>query len=437
MASPRSQQGVTPSLRTGATPQPDPFESFTLALGDQGMTSAVKGVLVSSALDSTIPTEKTDMADDPTTWDDETKYDGKAVPRDENSPLPEKTEPPEREKICFCIMPVTVPPERLEEYSAGKHHFRQVFETLFEPAAEKVGLRAVFPDFGVSTPIPLEIIQQLDRADLCIGDISTLNPNVFVEIGIRVALNRPLCLVRDETVDKIPFDTGTIGHWRYNSELRAYNVQKELPKLIAFMEDTMKKHEEGISYWSVFGMTATAQPLGQMGGTQDQMLKYLVRTVGDIARQRPVHGGFGFSGASEENNWVSEWKKHGTMAVPSRSISTWRQLLFGVPGHTGTKAATLTRQQAGDLIGDRAATMGMKVRSVSFSRTPVADAKPIVVHIDPQGADMAQFDGYRGDLEDIGLLDLVHFDLLSPIRSLGAGPYDDDEDSPTNDEKKE
>ena len=64
----------------GATPQFDPFEAFTLALGDQGMTSAVEGVLVSSASEPMTSMEMTAMTDDPkTTWYDETVYDGKVA----------------------------------------------------------------------------------------------------------------------------------------------------------------------------------------------------------------------------------------------------------------------------------------------------------------------------------------------------------------------
>lgn len=57
--------------------------------------------------------------------------------------------------------------------------------------------------------------------------MSLLNPNVFFELGIRTALNKPVCMVTDERTKKIPFDTNIISYHTYNSKLEPWNLENE------------------------------------------------------------------------------------------------------------------------------------------------------------------------------------------------------------------
>ena len=83
---------------------------------------------------------------------------------------------------------------------------------------------------------------------------------------LKSRLDKPLCLVRDETVVKIPFDTGSVGHFDYDSELRGYNLEQEVPALASHVEQTMLNFNKGISYWKVFGMRRMAERTeGQTG----------------------------------------------------------------------------------------------------------------------------------------------------------------------------
>ena len=71
------------------------------------------------------------------------------------------------------------------------------------------------PKRGASENIQAGIINDLSSADLVVADLSVLNPNVFLELGIRSALDLPVSLVWDGH-DKLPFDAGTIHTHEYD-----------------------------------------------------------------------------------------------------------------------------------------------------------------------------------------------------------------------------
>lgn len=89
-------------------------------------------------------------------------------------------------KNCFIIMPVSVP-ESLIETCNDPDHFTHVFQYLFKPALEKTGYEVIPPAATGADIIHASIIKNLEEADLVLCDISTLNPNVFFELGIRTS----------------------------------------------------------------------------------------------------------------------------------------------------------------------------------------------------------------------------------------------------------
>ena len=93
---------------------------------------------------------------------------------------------------CFIIMPITTPEHLVDQYKEDSDHFLHVLEHLFIPAVEKTGYTPVPPSATGSDLIQAEIISQLENADHVLCDISTLNPNVFFELGIRTAVEKPV-----------------------------------------------------------------------------------------------------------------------------------------------------------------------------------------------------------------------------------------------------
>src|SRR5947207_1642478 len=113
---------------------------------------------------------------------------------------------------CFIIMPISTPEPFVNLYGGDTTHFQHVLDYLFKPAINKVGLTPVPPIMEGSDIIHAEIIKKIEEAELVLCDISTLNANVFFELGIRTALDKPICIVKDNLTIVTPFDTSIINH---------------------------------------------------------------------------------------------------------------------------------------------------------------------------------------------------------------------------------
>src|SRR5690348_13500864 len=117
---------------------------------------------------------------------------------------------------CFIVMPISMLDIYADIYD-DPEHFKHVLDYLFIPALKAAGYEAVPPSITGSDLIQAEIISNLETCDLVLCDISTLNPNVFFELGIRTSLDRPAALVRDNFTIQIPFDTGSINTHTYDA----------------------------------------------------------------------------------------------------------------------------------------------------------------------------------------------------------------------------
>lgn len=158
-------------------------------------------------------------------------------------------------------MPISTPENWLTMYSNDKDHFEHVLEHLLIPSLEKVDLEPISPITKGSELIHGEIIKNIEIADLVICDMSTLNPNVFFELGIRTALNKPVCLIKDDVTPKIPFDTSIINNHEYLSGLNPWTLDKEINAIANHIEESLKRNEDTNSLWKYFSLSSTAHPV--------------------------------------------------------------------------------------------------------------------------------------------------------------------------------
>jgi hypothetical protein len=114
-------------------------------------------------------------------------------------------------KKCFIIAPISTPKDRLKNYENDANHFLHVIEGLLMPAVSLADFEPVAPITKGSDLIHAEIVKNLQEASLVLCDMSGLNPNVFFELGIRTALNKPVCLIKDDKTPFIPFDLAGVN----------------------------------------------------------------------------------------------------------------------------------------------------------------------------------------------------------------------------------
>jgi hypothetical protein len=164
-----------------------------------------------------------------------------------------------RIKECFVAMPITTS-EFYIDRCGDSDHFSHVLNHLFRPALRGAGYETVSPSAAGSELIHAEIIRRLEEADLVLCDLSGLNPNVFFELGIRTALDRPLAIVKDNLTPQIPFDLGAVNTLTYDCTLNPWTLSGEIPRLIEHILSSAQAPHGGNAMWRYFGLTKRATP---------------------------------------------------------------------------------------------------------------------------------------------------------------------------------
>jgi hypothetical protein len=119
------------------------------------------------------------------------------------------------------------------------------------------GFEPIPPKSTGSNVIHAEIIKQLSSCELVLCDMSILNPNVFFEFGIRTAIDKPVALVVDDKTKDIPFDTGIVNFYKYDSALNTWAIDKQIQELTKHVKDSYQKNKDHNAIWKYFGVAQT------------------------------------------------------------------------------------------------------------------------------------------------------------------------------------
>jgi len=121
-----------------------------------------------------------------------------------------------------------------EDYPVN--HFSRVYEHIIIPACEIAGFEPIRADnIQTTNYIALDIIKNIINADMAICDLSSKNPNVLYELGIRQAFNLPVTLIKDLRTKRI-FDIQGFRDVEYDESLRIDTVQDT----IEILSETIK-----------------------------------------------------------------------------------------------------------------------------------------------------------------------------------------------------
>jgi hypothetical protein len=164
------------------------------------------------------------------------------------------------DRRCFVIMPITTPERLAAAYSDDSDHFTHVYELLFVPAIRKAGFLPVPPAARGSDLIQAGIVKNLQEAEVVLCDVSALNANVFFELGIRTALNKPIVFVRDSVTADVPFDAAIMNFHTYDAHLRAWQLVQEIESLARHIAEVDQRSDGQSQLWKYFGLTEVAKP---------------------------------------------------------------------------------------------------------------------------------------------------------------------------------
>ncbi len=114
-------------------------------------------------------------------------------------------------KECFVIMPIS----NADGYE--DKHFSMVYEDIIKIACENAGYTSVRADDVKQTNlIHKDILQRILEAPMALCDLSSNNPNVLFELGIRQAFDKPTVLIKDDKTKHI-FDISPLRSTPYSS----------------------------------------------------------------------------------------------------------------------------------------------------------------------------------------------------------------------------
>ena len=157
-------------------------------------------------------------------------------------------------KNCFVLMPIA----DCDGYEKG--HFAHVYDDIIKPAIDKTEYTAIRADEVKETNfIHLDILKKLIDAPIAVCDLSTRNPNVLFELGIRQAFDKPVVLIQEKGTPKI-FDIAPLRYLEYSKEMKYHEVLESQKKLQEAIEATKAAEGNSGNINSIVKLMALSSP---------------------------------------------------------------------------------------------------------------------------------------------------------------------------------
>jgi|AGTN01.3.fsa_nt_gi hypothetical protein len=154
---------------------------------------------------------------------------------------------PTTDRKLFVIMPFT---EKSKEVPKG--FFNEVLKHLIKPSAEKAGYIAETADRNGSDIIQSTIVQAISNSSIILADLTEHNPNVLFELGIAIALKKPVVLIKTENTGQIFDIDNTIRVFSYNQNLWPSTLEKDVPNLATRIGAVVNNIGKEKSYFDTF-----------------------------------------------------------------------------------------------------------------------------------------------------------------------------------------
>ena len=127
---------------------------------------------------------------------------------------------------CFVIMPFI---EKSDDFQPG--FFQEVFNSLILPAGSDASFNMKTAKRQGSDVIQATILRELMDADLVLADLTSHNPNVLFELGMRIQEDKPVVLIRAIGTPHIFDVDNMLRVLEYNPNLWPSTIEKDFPAL--------------------------------------------------------------------------------------------------------------------------------------------------------------------------------------------------------------
>jgi hypothetical protein len=182
----------------------------------------------------------------------------------------------EKKPMCGIIMPIA----ENSDYPLG--HWKEVLSILVEAIGQTdFEPRLVSDDVAIGL-IHERIVNNIYNDEIVVCDVSSKNPNVMFELGLRLAFDKPTIIIKDEKTG-YSFDTGVIEHLNYPSSLRFSQIvdfKKELAKRIKATYEKYTSEPNYSPFLKSFGKTIVPATIQQ---TEIAESKYILSKLESLS----------------------------------------------------------------------------------------------------------------------------------------------------------
>jgi hypothetical protein len=147
---------------------------------------------------------------------------------------------------CGIIMPISP----LDGYTT--EHWAEVKEVLLEVISQTEFEGDLVSNANEIRVIHETIVQNIYFNEMVICDVSGKNPNVMFELGLRIAFDKPVIVIKDDDTN-YSFDTSPIEHLPYPTDLNYRRINQFKKDLKAKIEATYADSKKGSPYLKSFG----------------------------------------------------------------------------------------------------------------------------------------------------------------------------------------
>ena len=244
---------------------------------------------------------------------------------------------------CFVIMPFGDKPNT----DGRVLDFDKIYTHLIKKTVESLDIKCVRCDeIGESGWIHSKMFTHIYEADIAIVDITSLNPNVFYELGVRHALADSVTVILRRKGEGIPFNIQGLQIIEYDPE-DVESVEETKKKLADFINNGIKLRRKDSPIHEVLDLKIATESR-RLNTTQvfdyrlrDSDSKFICLLTGDIQNVKDV------------DVWVNSENTNMQMARPyDRSVSgVIRYLGAKRDGAGNIKEDTIANELSG-IVGD-------------------------------------------------------------------------------------
>lgn len=195
----------------------------------------------------------------------------------------------ENRPCCLVLMPFTVKEQDLPRYQETDH-WSQVYEGLVVPAVQEAGLQCDRDDGDLGSRIIADnILSKIERSDLILCDLSSHNPNVFLELGWALRADRPYILIKDD-LTKYAFDLNQQYTFTYSHRLQPIQLAKEVKQLVDVVRRTRADQERRYSIVGRLSLSFATIEAAKGGDVQAEMLMEIKRSLAGLRGSAAIQG---------------------------------------------------------------------------------------------------------------------------------------------------